>query len=348
MTYSIVGRDSETGELGVAVQSQAFNTGAAVPWAWPGVGAVATQSFTDRRYGWRGLELMAGGASAADALAGLRADDELADFRQVGMMTADGRTSQWTGANCVPSAGGAAGEDWIAQANMVESPRVWEAMGEAFEASTGPLAPRLLAALDAAEAEGGDWRGRGGADRGRPERGRALGTDHRPPRRGGRRLARELRRLLERALGYREANRATAGDSADIARRRGLPELYVQQCRSTTRSRETVRMRQRASWPTRGAGSALARCRRTRREAPGDGGARPLPGGRGSGRTGGAWRDRPLPVHGARRATRPWLPVRGRWHCRSRECRRRSARGRRARSRSRCPCQSSWPGRAPR
>ena len=62
MTYSIVGRDAETGELGVAVQSQAFNTGAAVPWAWPGVGAVATQSFTDRRYGWRGLELMAGGA----------------------------------------------------------------------------------------------------------------------------------------------------------------------------------------------------------------------------------------------------------------------------------------------
>ena len=150
MTYSIVGRDAETGELGVAVQSQAFNTGAAVPWAWPGVGAVATQSFTDRRYGWRGLELMAEGASAADALDGLRADDELADFRQVGMMSADGRTSQWTGAHCVPSAGGAAGEGWIAQANMVESPRVWEAMGEAFEATTGPLAVRLLAALDAA------------------------------------------------------------------------------------------------------------------------------------------------------------------------------------------------------
>jgi uncharacterized Ntn-hydrolase superfamily protein len=231
MTYSIVGRDTETGELGVAVQSQAFNTGAAVPWAWPGVGAVATQSFTDRRYGWRGLELVAGGASATDALAGLRADDELADFRQVGMMTSDGRTSQWTGANCVPSAGGVAGENWIAQANMVESPRVWEAMGEAFEATPGPLALRLLAALDAAEAEGGDWRGRGGAgivvvpaEGERWERVIDLRVED-----GDASLA-ELRRLLERALGYREAHRSTAGNSAEIARGRGLPGLYVQQC----------------------------------------------------------------------------------------------------------------------
>ena len=230
MTYSIVGRDTETGELGVAVQSQAFNTGAAVPWAWPGVGAVATQSFTDRRYGWRGLELMAGGASAVDALAGLRADDELADFRQVGMMTADGRTSQWTGANCVPSAGGTAGDGWIAQANMVESPRVWEAMGEAFDATAGPLALRLLAALDAAEAEGGDWRGRGGAgivvvpaEGERWERVVDLRVED-----GDTSLV-ELRRLLERALGYREANRAN-GNSAEVARQHGLPELYVRQC----------------------------------------------------------------------------------------------------------------------
>ena len=230
MTYSIVGRDAETGELGVAVQSQAFNTGAAVPWARPGVGAVATQSFTDRRYGWCGLELMGGGASAADALALLRADDELADFRQVGMMSADGRASQWTGAHCVPSAGGAAGDGWIAQANMVASPRVWAAMGAAFEALGGPLALRLLGALDAAEAEGGDWRGRGGAGivvvpaEGEPwERVVDLRVEE-----GDASLV-ELRRLLERALGYREANRAS-GNSAEIARRRGLPELYVQQC----------------------------------------------------------------------------------------------------------------------
>jgi uncharacterized Ntn-hydrolase superfamily protein len=231
VTYSIVGRDAETGELGVAVQSQAFNTGAAVPWCWPGVGAVATQSFTDRRYGWRGLELLAEGVSAEDALASLREDDELADFRQVGMMSAAGLASQWTGAHCVPSAGNASGDGWIAQANMVESPRVWEAMGEAFGATSGPLALRLLAALDAAEAAGGDWRGRGGAgivvvpaDGERWERVVDLRVED------GDTSLTELRRLLERALGYREANRTTAGDSAEIARRRGLPELYVQQC----------------------------------------------------------------------------------------------------------------------
>jgi uncharacterized Ntn-hydrolase superfamily protein len=230
MTYSIVGRDTVTGELGVAVQSQAFNTGAAVPWAWPGVGAVATQSFTDRSYGWRGLELMADGSTAAEALARLRNDDELADFRQVGMMAADGRASQWTGANCVPSAGGVAGESWIAQANMVESPRVWEAMGEAFEATSGPLALRLLAALDAAEAGGGDWRGRGGAgiivvppEGERWERVVDLRVED-----GDTSLV-ELRGLLERALGYREAKRAT-GNSAEIARQRGLPQLHILQC----------------------------------------------------------------------------------------------------------------------
>ena len=132
MTYSIVARDDETGELGVAVQSQAFNTGAAVPWARPGVGAVATQSFTDRRYGWNGLELMADGASAEETLASLRDGDEHVEFRQVGLMAADGRSAQWTGSRCVPDAGCARGEGWITQANMVESPRVWEAMGEAF------------------------------------------------------------------------------------------------------------------------------------------------------------------------------------------------------------------------
>src|SRR6185437_6471322 len=119
VTYSIAARDPETGELGVAVQSQAFNTGAAVPWARPGIGAIATQSFTDRRYGWRGLELLAGGASAADALEGLREGDQLVELRQVGVMGADGEAAQWTGAHCVRDAGHARGDDWIAQANMV-------------------------------------------------------------------------------------------------------------------------------------------------------------------------------------------------------------------------------------
>ena len=143
MTYSIVGRDGETGELGVAVQSSAFNAGAAVPWAWPGIGAIATQSLTDRRYGWRGLELLAAGSTPEDALAELRGVDEAADFRQVGMVSADGRTAQWTGAHCIRDAGGVGGDGWTAQANMVASPRVWEAMGAAF-CDIGWLARRAV------------------------------------------------------------------------------------------------------------------------------------------------------------------------------------------------------------
>lgn len=227
MTYSIIGRDLETGDLGVAVQSQAFNTGAAVPWASAGVGAIATQSFTDRRYGWQGLELMAAGAAPAAALADLRAADPLAEFRQVGMMSLDGRTAQWTGANCVPSAGGAGGDGWIVQANMVASPRVWEAMGDAFSSAVGSLAERLMTALDAAEAEGGDWRGRGGAalvvvpaEGERWERIIDLRVEE-----GDDSLV-ALRRLLDRALAYRETNRATM-DRAGLGKERGLPERHV-------------------------------------------------------------------------------------------------------------------------
>src|SRR5689334_16586521 len=162
MTYSILGRDPETGELGVAVQSQAFNTGAAVPWARPGVGVIATQSFTDRRYGFRGLELLAAGATPQAALDELREPDPLTGFRQVAFMDAAGATAQWTGGDCIPHAGNAAGENWCAQGNMLAAD-AWVAMGVAFTSAAGSLAQRLLAALDAAEAEGGDWRGRGGA-----------------------------------------------------------------------------------------------------------------------------------------------------------------------------------------
>lgn len=211
----------------MAVQSQSFNTGAAVPWARPGVGAIATQSFTDRRYGFRGLQLLAEGTSPPDALARLRADDELVEFRQVGFMGADGRHAQWTGARCVADAGGVAGDDWIAQANMVASPRVWEAMGETFCSETGPLALRLLAALEAAQHAGGDWRGRGGAaivvvaSAGEPwERIVDLRVED-----GDSSLA-ELRRLLELALAYRAANRAT-GNRREVGQRGGLPETHV-------------------------------------------------------------------------------------------------------------------------
>jgi len=227
VTYSIVARDEDTGELGVAVQSQAFNTGAAVPWLRPGVGAVATQSFTDRRYGWRGLELLAGGASASTALEQLRTGDALVELRQVGIVGADGSYAQWTGAHCVRDAGHAHGESWIAQANMVASPRVWEAMGEAFDTAGGELARRLMAALEAAEDAGGDWRGRGGAAvvvvpaTGEPwERVVDIRVEE-----GDSSLV-ELRRLLELALAYRAANRATH-DRAAIGREAGLPETHV-------------------------------------------------------------------------------------------------------------------------
>lgn len=162
MTYSLIGRDPGSGEIGVAVQSQAFNTGAAVPWARPGVGAVATQSFTDRRYGWRGLELLTHGIEPADALAQLRDGDELIEFRQVGVMAA-----------------------------------------------------------------GGDWRGRGGAaivvvpSDGEPwERVIDLRVEE-----GDGSLV-ELRRLLERALGYRAANRADT-DREQIGLRYDLPSTHV-------------------------------------------------------------------------------------------------------------------------
>ncbi len=227
MTYSIVARDAATGELGVAVQSQAFNTGAAVPWARPGVGAIATQSFTDRRYGWRGLELLEAGESPGDALALLRADDELPGFRQVALIDSTGAIAQHTGANCVPCAGHAAGIGWAAQGNMLASDRAWHELGAAFEQTEGTLAQRLLAALDAAEATGGDWRGRGGAAvlvvpaSGSPwERVIDLRVEE-----GDGSLV-ELRRLVNRAEAYRAANRAEA-NRAGIGRLGGLPGDHV-------------------------------------------------------------------------------------------------------------------------
>jgi len=225
MTYSIVARDAETGDLGAAVQSQAFNTGAAVPWARAGVGAVATQSFTDRRYGFRGLELLASGASPEAALGELRADDPLSSFRQVAILDAAGTSAQWTGGDCIPEAGHASGEGWAAQGNMLAADS-WHAMGAAFEAATGSLAGRLLAALDAAEAAGGDWRGRGGAAvvvvpaAGEPwERVVDIRVEE-----GDDSLV-ELRRLVERAEAYREANRARP--AAPVAAARGLPGAYI-------------------------------------------------------------------------------------------------------------------------
>lgn len=160
MTYSIVARDERTGELGVAVQSRWPFTGGVVTWARPGVGAIATQSFVDVRYGPAGLELLALGRSPEAALGELLADDPDPAVRQVGIVDARGRSAAHTGSGCVASAGHLLGRDVSVQANMMERPTVWPAMLAAYRMADGDLADRLMAALRAAEGEGGDVRGR--------------------------------------------------------------------------------------------------------------------------------------------------------------------------------------------
>ncbi len=160
-TYSIVARDPATGELGVAVQSHWFSVGSVVSWAEPGVGAVATQSMVEVSYGPEGLRLMREGKSAKQALELLLAKDPQKDSRQVAMVDAQGRAAAWTGKLCIPEAGQVQGDGFSVQANMMERATVWPAMARSWEGSKGkPLAERLLAALDAAQAEGGDVRGK--------------------------------------------------------------------------------------------------------------------------------------------------------------------------------------------
>ena len=158
-TFSIVARDAATGDLGVAVQSHAFSVGSGVSWAEAGVGAVATQSFIDPSYGPLGLDLMRAGRSAPDALKGLLAADDGRDVRQVAMIDASGRVAAYTGAKCIPAAGNHVGEGYSVQANLMDNDGVWPAMAKAFEAAKGDLAERMLQALEAAQAAGGDIRG---------------------------------------------------------------------------------------------------------------------------------------------------------------------------------------------
>ena len=159
-TFSIVARDPETGEMGVAVQSHWFSVGSTVPWAEAGVGAVATQSFVDPSYGKLGLELMRLGKSGPDALKALLAGDEGREVRQVAMIDAQGRVDAWTGKNDIQAAGHIVGKNYSVQANLMSNDRVWPAMSRAFETTKGDLAERMLAALDAAQGAGGDIRGR--------------------------------------------------------------------------------------------------------------------------------------------------------------------------------------------
>ena len=208
-TYSIVALDEETGQLGVAVQSHWFSVGTVVPWAKAGVGAVATQSIAEPSYGPKGLALMENGVPADEALQSLLAKDPGENFRQVAMVDAQGNVGVHTGSRCISYASHITGKNCSAQANIMAKSTVPAAMIQAFENTPGNLAERMLAALDAAEAEGGDLRGRqsaamlvvSGDPTGDPWKDRIVDlevADHENP-------LLELRRLLRISQAYRHA-----------------------------------------------------------------------------------------------------------------------------------------------
>lgn len=158
-TFSIVARDPETGEMGVAVQSHWFSVGSLVIWGEAGVGVIATQSMVDPSYGPLGLELMRAGRTAVQALAGLLAADSGRDLRQVAMVDKNNDVAVHTGSRCIQDAGHETGFGFSVQANMMANPNVWPAMAKAYQNSRDQLGKRLLAALEAGQAAGGDIRG---------------------------------------------------------------------------------------------------------------------------------------------------------------------------------------------
>jgi len=214
-TYSIVARDPVTGDLGVAVQSHWFSVGALVPWARAGVGAVATQSMVEASYGPKGLDLMAAGQGAIPVLSNLLEQDPHADIRQVAMVDAGGSAAVHTGGRCIGEAGHHLGQGYSVQANLMGPATVPDAMARAFEKTSGPLAERMIAALAAAQAEGGDLRGRQSAailvvraePTGQPWNDKLVDLrveDNPQP-------VKELKRLLKLHRGYEQMN---AGDLA--------------------------------------------------------------------------------------------------------------------------------------
>lgn len=158
-TYSIVARDLETGQLGVAVETHQMTVGRLVPWLLPGVGAIATQSLVNISYGPMALTMLSEGISAPRIIQALAASDEGAHRRQMAVVDAQGRAAAWTGDGCIPEAGHQVGEGYSVQANMMTYPTVVAAMAQAYEQAKGDLAQRMMAALEAAQAEGGDIRG---------------------------------------------------------------------------------------------------------------------------------------------------------------------------------------------
>lgn len=159
MTFSMAAFDRASGQLGIAVQSKAFAVGAAVPWAAPGVGAIATQANTNIQYGPDGLALLRDGLTPAAAIQQLTAGDEGRKIRQVGIVDGQGRSANYTGENCLSWAGALSGDGWTCQGNILAGPGVVRAMAEAYTGASGPLPERLLAALAAGQEAGGDARG---------------------------------------------------------------------------------------------------------------------------------------------------------------------------------------------
>jgi uncharacterized Ntn-hydrolase superfamily protein len=160
-TFSIVARDVNTGEMAVAVQSNWFSVGTVVSWGEAGVGVVATQSFVNKSFGPRGLELLKAGKSPQEAISILLSDDEAKDFRQLAILDAQGRVATHTGKTCIEVAGHVNGDNFSVQANMMLNDKVVPAMEKAWkEKSTLPLAERMVEVLKAAQQAGGDIRGK--------------------------------------------------------------------------------------------------------------------------------------------------------------------------------------------
>jgi uncharacterized Ntn-hydrolase superfamily protein len=159
-TYSIVARDKMTGEMGVAVQSHWFSVGTIVSWGEAGVGVIATQSFVNPSFGPRGLALLKAGLSAQQALDFMIESDDGRAVRQLAILDVKGNVAVYTGSNCIPAAGHHKGENYSVQANLMRNDQVWPAMAKAFETSQGTLAERMMTAMEAGEAAGGDIRGK--------------------------------------------------------------------------------------------------------------------------------------------------------------------------------------------
>jgi uncharacterized Ntn-hydrolase superfamily protein len=235
MTYSIVARDPETGRFGVAVQSHFLGVGPVVPWLEAGVGAIATQAQVDVSFGPLGLELLREGRSAAQVVAALVASDPNAQVRQLGVVDREGRAAAFTGEKTIPAAGHLVRDGFTVQGNLLERDTCWPAMAAAYEAALAeglPFSERLIRAMEAAEAEGGDVRGRQSsaimiveADvQAAPRRGKVLDArvdDHPDP-------VPELRRLVSLYESYdlvETEDDATDPDRYAEARRRA-PEAY--------------------------------------------------------------------------------------------------------------------------